>query len=53
MSATFPGLLGPIPRGASLDELKQNLEEVIRMLLEDGEPSLDADFVGTQMIQVG
>jgi hypothetical protein len=33
--------------------LKRNLEEAIAMLLEDGEPSLKADFVGTQMIQVG
>ena len=48
-----PGSAGAHSQGASLDELKQNLEEVIRMLLEDGEPSLDADFVGTQMIQVG
>jgi predicted RNase H-like HicB family nuclease len=26
------------PRGASIDELKRNLEEVLAMLLEDGEP---------------
>jgi predicted RNase H-like HicB family nuclease len=48
-----PGFAGAHSQGASLDELKRNLEEVIGMLLEDGEPSLDADFVGTQMIQVG
>ncbi|MEW6307332.1 MAG: type II toxin-antitoxin system HicB family antitoxin [Verrucomicrobiota bacterium] len=48
-----PGFAGAHSQGASLDELKRNLEEVIRMLFEDGEPSLEAEFVGTQMIQVG
>lgn len=48
-----PGFAGAHSQAATLDELKGNLEEVISMLLEDGEPSLEADFVGTQMIQVG
>jgi hypothetical protein len=33
--------------------LKENLAEVISMLLEDGEPSLESEFVGTQTVQVG
>ncbi len=49
----IPGFTGAHSQGASLDELKRNLEEVIGMLLEDGEPSLEAEFVGTQLIQVG
>jgi predicted RNase H-like HicB family nuclease len=48
-----PGFAGAHSQGASLDELKRNLEEVIAMLLEDGEPSLEGEFIGTQMIQVG
>ena len=48
-----PGFAGAHSQGASLDELKLNLEEVVGMLLEDGEPPLQAEFVGTQMIQVG
>jgi predicted RNase H-like HicB family nuclease len=48
-----PGLAGAHSQGASLDELRRNLEEVVGMLLEDGEPHLQAEFVGTQMIQVG
>ncbi len=48
-----PGFPGAHSQGASLDELKQNLQEVIGMLLEDGDPSLEAEFVGTQLIQVG
>src|SRR5947207_4747698 len=30
----------------------RNLREVISMLLEDGEPELEAEFVGTEAIQV-
>ncbi len=48
-----PGFSGAHSQGASLDELRKNLEEVIAMLLEDGEPNLEAQFVGTQTIQVG
>ena len=48
-----PGSAGAHSQGDSLDELKRNLEEVVAMLLEDGEPSLEAQFVGTQTIQVG
>ncbi len=48
-----PGFAGAHSQGASLDELKENLEEVISMLLEDGEPALETQFVGTQTIQVG
>ena len=33
-------------------ELRENLREVISMLLEDGEPKLEAEFVGTEAIQV-
>lgn len=36
----------------TLDELQQNLIEVIEMLLEDGEPHLESEFVGTQKVQV-
>jgi predicted RNase H-like HicB family nuclease len=49
----IPGFMGAHSQGGSLDELKRNLEEVVAMLLEDGEPPLQAEFVGTQMIQVG
>jgi predicted RNase H-like HicB family nuclease len=48
-----PGFSGAHTQAGSLDELKRNLEEVVGMLLEDGEPSLQTEFIGTQMIQVG
>jgi predicted RNase H-like HicB family nuclease len=45
-----PGFAGAHSQGATLDELNENLKEVVAMLLEDGEPKLDAEFVGIQTI---
>jgi predicted RNase H-like HicB family nuclease len=47
-----PGFPGAHSQGDSLDELHENLREVIEMLLEDGEPRMDGEFVGTQTIAV-
>ena len=47
-----PGFPGAHSQAESLDELQANLQEVIAMLLEDGEPQLDTDFVGLQQISV-
>lgn len=47
-----PGFPGAHSQGESLDELNANLREVIEMLLEDGEPRLEAEFVGTQNVAV-
>ena len=47
-----PGFPGAHSQGATLDELNANLQEVIAMLLDDGEPKLDAEFVGTQTVVV-
>ena len=47
-----PGFPGAHSQGETLDELQGNLEEVISMLLEDGEPALESDFVGLQQISV-
>ena len=43
-----PGFAGAHSQGESLDELQRNLREVIEMLLEDGEPELESEFIGTQ-----
>ncbi len=48
----IPGWPGAHSQGATLDELRVNLREVIDMLLEDGEPMLDATFVGTETLHV-
>lgn len=47
-----PGWPGAHSQGATLDELRQNLEKVIAMLLEDGAPKLEGEFVGTQTVKV-
>jgi predicted RNase H-like HicB family nuclease len=47
-----PGFKGAHSQAATLDELNANLREVIAMLLEDGEPQLEAEFVGTQNVAV-
>jgi len=47
-----PGFPGAHTQGDTLDELNQNLKEVIAMLLEDGVPKLEAEFVGTQTVMV-
>uniref|UniRef100_A0A7C1K075 Type II toxin-antitoxin system HicB family antitoxin n=1 Tax=Caldilinea aerophila TaxID=133453 RepID=A0A7C1K075_9CHLR len=47
-----PGFPGAHTQAETLDELQKNLREVIEMLLEDGEPSLEAEFIGTQMVVV-
>jgi predicted RNase H-like HicB family nuclease len=47
-----PGFPGAHSQGQSRDELSDNLAEVIGMLLEDGEPILESEFVGTQSVQV-
>ena len=47
-----PGWSGAHSQGASLDELRENMQEVLGMLLEDGEPKLESEFIGVQTIQV-
>ena len=47
-----PGWPGAHTQGADIDELQENLREVIEMLLEDGEPALESEFVDVRTIQV-
>ena len=47
-----PGFAGAHSQGATIDELRENLREVIAMLLEDGEPHLESEFIGTEAIAV-
>ena len=48
-----PGFPGAHSQAETLDDLNRNLREVIGMLLEDGEPTLDTEFVGIQTVQLG
>ena len=47
-----PGFSGAHSQAETLDELNSNLREVVAMLLEDGEPRLDTEYVGTQTLAV-
>ena len=49
---SVPGWPGAHSQGATFDELVENLQEVIAMLLEDGDPKLESEFVGLQTIRV-
>ena len=45
------GWPGAHTQGETLDELRENMAEVVAMLLEDGEPALESEFVGTQTVE--
>ncbi|HHT9122008.1 MAG TPA: type II toxin-antitoxin system HicB family antitoxin [Candidatus Wunengus sp. YC63] len=45
-----PGFPGAHTQAETLDELNRNLKEVIELLLEDGEPKLETEFVGIQTV---
>ncbi|MEM1044251.1 MAG: type II toxin-antitoxin system HicB family antitoxin [Bacteroidota bacterium] len=47
-----PGFPGAHSQAESLDELDRNMREVIEMLLEDGEPDFEGEFVGTHLVSV-
>lgn len=44
----IPGFNGAYSQAETIEELRQNLTEVIDMLLEDGEPEFESEFIGTQ-----
>ena len=47
-----PGFAGAHSQGKTLDELRENLREVIEMLMEDEEITFKTEFVGTQQIAI-
>jgi predicted RNase H-like HicB family nuclease len=47
-----PGFPGAHSQGKTLDDLDANLREVVEMLLEDGEPKMDAEFIGVHNVMV-
>ena len=47
-----PGFPGAHSQGATLEELNSNLREVVTMLLDDGEPAMEAEYIGTQTVVV-
>jgi len=47
-----PGFPGAHSQAETLNKLRTNMQEVFEMLLEDGEPQLEAEFVGTETVKV-
>ena len=47
-----PGFPGAHSQGETLEELNDNLKEVVAMLLDDGEPVMEGEYVGTQSVVV-
>lgn len=47
-----PGSPGAHSQGETLEELDANLREVVTILLEDGEPRLESQFVGLHTVRV-
>ena len=48
-----PGVPGAHSQGMTLDELSENLQEVLELLAEEGEPQTDGQFIGTQILTIG
>jgi predicted RNase H-like HicB family nuclease len=46
------GFPGAHSQGETLEELNRNLREVIVMLLEDGKPLLETEFIGIQNVSI-
>lgn len=47
-----PGLRGAHTQAETLDELKGKLQEVVELVLSDGDPPMETEFVGTQTVLV-
>ncbi|MDY7000932.1 MAG: type II toxin-antitoxin system HicB family antitoxin [Thermodesulfobacteriota bacterium] len=48
----IPGFPGAHSQGKTFEELENNLREVLEMLLEEGQPEMVSEFVGTQNIVI-
>ena len=48
-----PGLPGAYTQAESIEELRENLKEVIKLVLEDGETTAESEFLGTELVEVG
>lgn len=47
-----PSLPGAHTQAATFEELHDNLVEVVALVLEDGEPQPETEFIGTHTVRV-
>ena len=47
-----PGMTGAHSQGETIEELKLNLKEVIGLCIEEGEPFILSEYVGTDELEV-
>ena len=47
-----PGMIGAHSQAETIEELKSNLKEVISLCMEEGEPFIFSEFVGTDELEV-
>ena len=47
-----PGFPGAHSQGETLEELNENLKEAITLLISDGDPVLEGEYVGTQTVVI-
>ena len=47
-----PGMTGAHSQGQTIEELKINLKEVIGLCLEEGEPFIIGEYIGTEELEV-
>ena len=48
----IPGFPGANTQATTLDELRENLHEVVELLLEDGDPVFETEFIGLQTVVI-
>ena len=47
-----PGMVGAHSQGETINELKENLKEAISLCIEEEEPIIVSEFVGTDELEV-
>lgn len=47
-----PSIIGAHSQGETIDELKENLKEVISLCVEEGDPIILSEYIGTEQLEV-
>ena len=48
----IPGFPGAHSQGVTIEELRQNMIEVVELLVYEGYPELESEFIGTQELVI-